>query len=226
MSQRKLFPLLLLLALLFLAVACVPAQTTEAEEAISSEGEEHADEASHDNDDEHHDDDMEMAHIHVDAPAEFASRTNPFADDHEAIEVGAEIFQANCAACHGSEGLGDGPAAETLEPKPATLADGAMMGDLSDGYLFWRVSKGGQMEPFNSAMPAWESGLAEQQRWQVISFVRTLAESYSDHMDDDHADDAHAENEEEPHNDDETHMRSDGDHIDKDGTGDNPDGEN
>jgi hypothetical protein len=56
-----------------------------------------------------------------------------------------------------------------LDPKPATLADGVMMNELSDGYLFWRVSKGGAMEPFNSAMPAWESGLTEEQRWQVIS---------------------------------------------------------
>lgn len=222
MNQRKLFQLFLLSAFLLLAAACAPAQTTETEEAISVESEEHTDEASHDNDDGHHDDDMEMAHMHVDPPVEFASLTNPFADNHEAIEAGAEIFQANCATCHGPEGLGDGPGAAELDPQPATLADGTMMNDLSDGYLFWRVSKGGQMEPFNSAMPAWESALTEEERWQVVSFLRTLAEDSDEHMhdvDDDHADDEHMENEEEHVDDDNSHMDDeaiDTDHMNDD----------
>ncbi|MGB3713137.1 MAG: hypothetical protein WA996_01790, partial [Candidatus Promineifilaceae bacterium] len=63
-----------------------------------------------------------------------------------------------------------------LDPKPANLSDSEMMHDLSDGYLFWRVSKGGYLEPFNSHMPPWESWLTEEQRWQVISYVRTLSE--------------------------------------------------
>lgn len=178
MKQLKLLSLLLLSILFMLATACSPAETAEAE------GGEHGE------DDGHHND--EMDHVHAEAPAEFASLTNPFGGDHEAIEAGEEIFQANCAACHGPEGQGDGPAAETLEPKPATLADGMMMDMLSDGYLFWRVSRGGQMAPFNSAMPAWETGLSEEQRWQVISYVRTLADA-DDHEEHDHAEDAHAE---------------------------------
>ena len=81
----------------------------------------------------------------------------------------------NCLTCHGEEGAGDGPGSIGLDPKPASLGDGEMMRDLSDGYLFWRVSQGGAMEPFNSAMPSW-IGLSEEQRWQVISYVRTLSE--------------------------------------------------
>lgn len=45
------------------------------------------------------------------------------------------------------------------------------------------------MEPFNSAMPAWETGLTEDQRWQVISYVRSLADgdhAEGEHMDGDH----------------------------------------
>lgn len=150
-------------------------------------------------DEDHAGDSMDsMDHAHVEAPDEFASLINPFAGDHEAIEAGDVIFQTNCATCHGPEGRGDGPAAEGLDPKPATLADRTMMNTLTDGYLFWRTSKGGQMEPFNSAMPAWEAGLTEQQRWQVISFLRTLADD-NEHMDDgEHMD-------EEEHMDDDDH---------------------
>jgi mono/diheme cytochrome c family protein len=157
-----------------LATACGGSSTDSA-----SDAEEHADEEEHAEE--------EMDHGHVEAPDEFASLTNPFGDDHEAVEAGETIFQTNCASCHGSEGMGDGAAAEALDPKPATLADGMMMDTLSDGYLFWRVSKGGALEPFNSAMPSWEAALTEDQRWQVISYVRTLAQEMEgmDHSEDD-----------------------------------------
>lgn len=37
-------------------------------------------------------------------------------------DVGKEEYQANCAACHGSSGKGDGPQAEMLATKPADLS--------------------------------------------------------------------------------------------------------
>jgi mono/diheme cytochrome c family protein len=104
-------------------------------------------------------------HTEVEAPAEFVNLTNPFAGDHQAVEAGAELYETNCATCHGPEGKGDGPAAEPLDPKPANLADAHMMEDMSDGALFWRVSEGGMEEPFNSTMPAWKDTLSEDEIW-------------------------------------------------------------
>ena len=110
-------------------------------------------------------------HAHVDPPHEYEDLANPFGnDDHEAIEAGGVIYETSCATCHGPEGQGDGPAAEGLDPKPASLADAHMMEELGDGYLFWRVSEGGAFDPFNSAMPAWKEALSETERWQVVSF--------------------------------------------------------
>ncbi len=34
---------------------------------------------------------------------------------------GPDLFHAHCAACHGSQGKGDGPAASSLKTKPADL---------------------------------------------------------------------------------------------------------
>ncbi len=173
------FLLLLLGALVF--TACTADKEDKEATAVQAEETDHADAEEHSDGDS--DMSMDMDHAHVEAPDEFASLTNPFAGDEEAAAAGKTLFDASCAACHCPEGMGDGPAAEALDPKPATLADGAMMDTLSDGYLFWRVSKGGAIEPFNSAMPAWETGLTEDQRWQVISYVRTL--SNGEHADDD-----------------------------------------
>jgi mono/diheme cytochrome c family protein len=34
------------------------------------------------------------------------------------VAAGRELFRTNCAACHGDNGMGDGPTAPTLDPKP------------------------------------------------------------------------------------------------------------
>jgi cytochrome c553 len=117
-----------------------------------------------------------MPHGHVDPPYQYEDLTNPFAANSQAITAGKKVFETNCVPCHGPTGQGDGPAAAALNPKPASLADSAMMMDLSDGYLFWRVNEGGAMEPFNSAMPAWKETLTEEQIWQAITFVHTLSQ--------------------------------------------------
>lgn len=143
--------------------------TDEAEQAMDVDH--HADEADH-----HAEENTAHTHVHADLPEEYAGLTNPLAGDQEAIAAGKEIYQQNCASCHGEEGTGHGPAAAALDPQPASLADQAMMQDLSDAYLFWRVSEGGAMEPFNSAMPAWKDTLTEMERWQVVSYIRTFSE--------------------------------------------------
>ena len=50
----------------------------------------------------------------------------------------------------------------------------------ASAILRWRVSEGGTAEPFHSqgsVMPAWKYHLSEMERWQVISFARTLSVS-------------------------------------------------
>ncbi len=42
-----------------------------------------------------------------------ASKSTP-----ELIARGREVFKANCISCHGEDGLGDGPAGLTLNPRP------------------------------------------------------------------------------------------------------------
>jgi Cu/Ag efflux protein CusF len=77
--------------------------------------------------------------------------------------------------CHGTDGKGTGPAAKGLEHPPADLSNHfhRAPGD-GDAYLFWRVSEGGQVEPFKSmksAMPAFKTVLTEDQRWDVLAYV-------------------------------------------------------
>lgn len=186
---------LLMLALVLAACAGPTTPQEEPPAATQSvemhEEDEHAEEADHDEgksmeEGEHEDEHAEgeemhkdehaegEEHIHFEVPDEYAELTNPLAGDPEAIAAGKELYLGSCATCHGETSMGDGPAAAGLDPKPASLADADMMADISDGYIFRRITEGGGGEPFNSAMPAWGSAFTEEQIWQLVSFLGTL----------------------------------------------------
>lgn len=102
-------------------------------------------------------------------PEEAMAVRNPVAATQDSIAAGAAIFAQNCAVCHGPDGEGDGPGAAGLEIKPANLNEDHVQ-DLTDGGLFYIITHGRA----GTAMPAWESTLSEEQRWQVVNFIRTF----------------------------------------------------
>jgi mono/diheme cytochrome c family protein len=99
-------------------------------------------------------------------PADYAGLTNPLGA--EAASAGAEVFRTNCEMCHGPQGHGDGPAGQSLDPKPRNLA--SIQAAASDDFLFWRVREG---KP-GTSMVAWKGILSDEQIWQTVSFIRTL----------------------------------------------------
>jgi mono/diheme cytochrome c family protein len=108
-------------------------------------------------------------------PAEYASAWSTRWDDPAAIARGQQLFQIHCMVCHGTDGNGNGPGATGLPHPPADLTHHFHRAP-SDGnaYLFWRVSEGGQVEPFKSmqsTMPAFKTVLTEDQRWDVLAYV-------------------------------------------------------
>ena len=113
-----------------------------------------------------------MARHHARIPTEYAGLTNPVAADEESLARGREIYATYCTTCHGDGGMGDGPTAESLDPAPAAIAHTSQM--LGDDYLFWRISEGGAIEPFNSSMIAWKAILNEDSRWDAINYVQAL----------------------------------------------------
>lgn len=144
-------------------------------EEVHTEGDEHAadlhEEGSVDEGDTHgHTLEEHKAGAHA-VPEEALALENPIPPTEDSIARGAEIYAQNCAACHGPEGYGDGPAAAALDPKPANLhADHVQ--DLPDGGLFWIISHGAP----GTAMPAWKETLSEEDRWHVVNFIRTFRE--------------------------------------------------
>ncbi len=114
----------------------------------------------------------------VPIPTEYAGKVSPTEADATSLAQGQQSFNLYCATCHGESGMGDGPAGVALDPAPPAIAMTSQM--LGDDYLLWRISEGGAMDPFNSAMPTWKGVLSEDQRWDVINYVRSLGADMPD----------------------------------------------
>ena len=84
----------------------------------------------------------------------------------ESVARGGEVYRVNCAACHGDNGRGDGPAAVSLNPRPRDLTAlpptstvNAVAGVISYGF---------------GAMPPFEQVLSREQIWDAANYVATL----------------------------------------------------
>ncbi len=105
---------------------------------------------------------------------------NPLRKDQASFSkhaaAGGEIYIKNCVYCHGDNLDGRGHFASGFNPPPANFQDPGTIAMLQEAYLFWRIAKGGpglpkESTPWNSAMPAWEDRLTEEQIWQVIMYL-------------------------------------------------------
>lgn len=120
-----------------------------------------------------HDNDLELGnadnpyrHLEETRPEEFAMR----------VGKGREVYYANCFYCHGDLMAGEGMYAHGLNPIPTNFQDPGTIAMLREAFLFWRISKGApglpaEGGPWESAMPAWESFLDEEEIWNVILFL-------------------------------------------------------
>jgi mono/diheme cytochrome c family protein len=92
------------------------------------------------------------------------------------VENGRQVYYRNCVFCHGDNLGGNGMFAHGLNPIPTNFADGQTLPNLRETFLFWRIAKGGpgmpeEGAPWDSAMPAWENFLTEEEIWDVILFL-------------------------------------------------------
>jgi high-affinity iron transporter len=92
------------------------------------------------------------------------------------LEEGARLFRESCAACHGSTGQGDGPAAAALNPKPASFHSAEVMA----GFTPFRALNVIRFGVKGTAMVPFET-LDDKQRWALAFYVFSLREPACDH---------------------------------------------
>ena len=108
-------------------------------------------------------------------PEDADKTKNPIASSAESIEKGKALYlersKGNCIFCHGETGSGNEANFPKLRRKPADLTNKERMNAMTDGEVFWKITKG-----INGIMPAGEKKMpTEEERWHVVNYIRTLA---------------------------------------------------
>jgi hypothetical protein len=105
-------------------------------------------------------------HLETSSPEEFRKH----------VEHGREVYYRNCVFCHGDNLSANGMFVHGLDPIPPNFNDAGSIAMLRETFLFWRISKGGpglpeEGGPWDSAMPAWEKFLKEDDIWDAVLFL-------------------------------------------------------
>ncbi|MDP6465535.1 MAG: cytochrome c [SAR324 cluster bacterium] len=98
----------------------------------------------------------------------FPELTNPMSGDAESAARGQKLFVKNCAKCHGESGNGYGPVSHGFTTWPRQLWAWNSSGPETDGYLFGFITNG------RSDMPPWGIILSENERWDLVSYIKKL----------------------------------------------------
>jgi len=108
-----------------------------------------------------------------DNPFRSLETSNP-AEFRTHVENGRKVYYRHCVFCHGDDMSANGMFAHGLDPIPTNLHD--TIPQLRETFLFWRIAKGGpglpdEGGPWDTAMPAWEKFLKEEEMWDAILFL-------------------------------------------------------
>ena len=94
----------------------------------------------------------------------------------DTVGLGARIFAANCARCHGHGGKGDGPDLVKLQSavSPDDWTDKESNQALTDSFIVAMITRGGKANGKSHIMPAFGDKLNAQQVQDLLAFIRSL----------------------------------------------------
>jgi mono/diheme cytochrome c family protein len=96
----------------------------------------------------------------IKVPDKARVKQNPFSGQAAAVAAGAKLYRQNCASCHGGDASG-------IDNRPSLHSERVRAA--SPGELEWLLKNGSM----RNGMPSW-SRLPEQQRWQIVSYLKSL----------------------------------------------------
>lgn len=89
------------------------------------------------------------------------------------VARGAELFGRYCMACHGTNGMGNGPAAAGLPRPPADLSKPHTALHTA-GDMFWWLTHGMP----EGRMPGFELQMSTDDRWDTVNFLRAFSAGF------------------------------------------------
>ena len=104
-----------------------------------------------------------------DVPADKKSKNSFIKFNDASAKEGEVLYNKNCASCHGNPSKGN--VLKSLKPTPPDLASEGTQ-KLTDGELFYILNTG------RGLMPVFKDVLSENERWKVISYLRSFNKKY------------------------------------------------
>jgi mono/diheme cytochrome c family protein len=103
-------------------------------------------------------------------PDEAVKMVNPVKATAVGLAHAKKVFGYNCSMCHGKDGDGQGDLAEQMKLKLKDWRDPASLKDVTDGELFYIISKG------KGQMPAGAQQMKPDEIWTMVLYVRSFAQ--------------------------------------------------
>ncbi len=100
-------------------------------------------------------------------PESAKQKNNPYPPDEYSIARGKKSYKLECMRCHGKQGRGDGSSSDKIKIAVSDLTSEYVQNQ-TDGELFWKISEG------RKPMPLAKRTLTDDQRWDIINYIRTL----------------------------------------------------
>jgi mono/diheme cytochrome c family protein len=100
---------------------------------------------------------------------EDVAKKNPVPPTPEGLAEARKLFGYNCAMCHGKVGDGKGDLAADMKLELRDWRDASTIEKMTDGEIFWIVSKG------KGKMPGEGDRTAEKVRWNFVNLVRSFS---------------------------------------------------
>ncbi len=93
---------------------------------------------------------------------------SPLPANDETLKAGADVYNGDCAMCHGAFQQPKPDLAKNMFPPPPQFLAEDKMTDDPEGELYWAVTNGIRM----TGMPAFEKTLDQNRRWQVTLLIK------------------------------------------------------
>jgi len=93
----------------------------------------------------------------------------PIIPDKASLQAGEDLYRQFCAACHGEEGDGKGPAAAAMQTPPASFLDKEHSAVYGPGEKFWIIANG----TGKTGMPGFPQ-LEPTDRWNLVNYIFDL----------------------------------------------------
>ncbi|MEE8483193.1 MAG: c-type cytochrome [Nitrospinota bacterium] len=95
---------------------------------------------------------------------------NPVGSDAAAKKEGKNIYDQNCAKCHGEDGKGKGVSTASMQAELPDFTDKEIAGAETEGDWFWKVRVG------LFEMPPFQLVLSDEEIWKAVSYIRTMSQ--------------------------------------------------